>query len=81
MTDVARRPVRRFPGFPDRMELVPVPGALFGTLLREIDDRSGHEVCAELGLTSDHFNRVLFRARNRYRELYRRRMEEKGQTR
>lgn len=38
MTDVARRPIRRFPGFPDRMELVPVPGAVFGTLLREIDD-------------------------------------------
>lgn len=38
MTDVATPPVRRFPGFPDRMELVPVPGAVFGTLLREIDD-------------------------------------------
>jgi DNA replication protein len=38
MTDVAQPPARRFPGFPDRMELVPVPGALFGTLLREIDD-------------------------------------------
>ena len=38
MTDVAGRPTRRFPGFPDRMELVPVPGAMFGTLLREIDD-------------------------------------------
>jgi DNA replication protein len=30
--------MRHFPGFPDRMELVPVPGAVFGTLLREIDD-------------------------------------------
>jgi DNA replication protein len=38
MTDGARAPVRRFPGFPDRMELVPIPGAMFGTLLREIDD-------------------------------------------
>ena len=38
MTDVAIPLVRRFPGFPDRMELVPVPGAVFGTLLREIDD-------------------------------------------
>ena len=38
MTDVASPPMRRFPGFPDRMELVPVPGAIFGTLLREIDD-------------------------------------------
>jgi DNA replication protein len=38
MTDLATPPLRRFPGFPDRMELVPVPGAVFGTLLREIDD-------------------------------------------
>jgi len=38
MTDIANPPMRRFPGFPDRMELVPVPGAIFGTLLREIDD-------------------------------------------
>ena len=38
MTDGARAPLRKFPGFPDRMELVPIPGALFGTLLREIDD-------------------------------------------
>jgi DnaD/phage-associated family protein len=30
--------VRRFAGFPDRMAHVPVPGALFGILLREIDD-------------------------------------------
>jgi DnaD/phage-associated family protein len=38
MSDAATREVRRFPGFPDRMELIPVPGAVFGTLLREIDD-------------------------------------------
>lgn len=38
MTDVAASQIRRFPGFPDRMELIPVPGAVFGTLLREIDD-------------------------------------------
>jgi DNA replication protein len=30
--------IRRFAGFPDKMAHVPVPGALFGTLLREIDD-------------------------------------------
>jgi DNA replication protein len=30
--------IRRFAGFPDRMSYVPVPGAIFGTLLREIDD-------------------------------------------
>lgn len=38
MTDLARPQMKRFPGFPDRMELVPVPGAIFGTLLREIDN-------------------------------------------
>jgi RNA polymerase sigma-70 factor, ECF subfamily len=27
-------------------------------------------ICADLGLSSLHFNRVLFRARERYRELY-----------
>jgi RNA polymerase sigma-70 factor (ECF subfamily) len=30
------------------------------------------EICADLGLTSLHFNRVLHRARERYRELYER---------
>jgi RNA polymerase sigma-70 factor (ECF subfamily) len=29
-------------------------------------------ICADLGLTSLHFNRVLYRARDRYRELYKR---------
>lgn len=29
---------RRFPGFPSRTELVPVPAVVFGTLLGEIDD-------------------------------------------
>ena len=38
MADVGSPPIRRFPGFPDRMELIPVPGAVFGTLLREIND-------------------------------------------
>jgi len=32
------------------------------------------EICAALALTSQHFNRVLFRARERYRELYSRRV-------
>jgi len=27
-------------------------------------------ICGDLGLTSLHFNRVLYRARERYRELY-----------
>lgn len=38
MSEMTSGPIRRFPGFPDRTELVPVPGAVFGTLLREIDD-------------------------------------------
>ena len=29
-----------------------------------------NSICRDLGLTSLHFNRVLFRARERYRELY-----------
>jgi RNA polymerase sigma-70 factor (ECF subfamily) len=48
---------------------------------RYLEERDKDEVCAELGLTSDHFNRVLFRARNRYRELYRREVEEKRRAR
>jgi RNA polymerase sigma-70 factor (ECF subfamily) len=34
------------------------------------DDKD--RICADLGLTSLHFNRVLHRARERYRELYER---------
>jgi RNA polymerase sigma-70 factor, ECF subfamily len=34
------------------------------------DDKE--EICADMGLTSLHFNRVLHRARKRYRELYKR---------
>jgi RNA polymerase sigma-70 factor (ECF subfamily) len=35
-----------------------------------IADQDKEQICAELGLTSLHFNRVLFRARQRYKELY-----------
>jgi RNA polymerase sigma-70 factor (ECF subfamily) len=35
-----------------------------------IAEQDKQQICAELGLTSLHFNRVLFRARERYRELY-----------
>jgi RNA polymerase sigma-70 factor (ECF subfamily) len=35
-----------------------------------IAEQDKEQICAELGLTSLHFNRVLFRARERYRELY-----------
>ena len=34
-----------------------------------LDERSKDEVCAELGIESDHFHRVVFRARERLREL------------
>jgi RNA polymerase sigma-70 factor (ECF subfamily) len=40
---------------------------LFRFYLAEDDKES---ICLDLGLTSLHFNRVLFRARERYRELY-----------
>jgi RNA polymerase sigma-70 factor (ECF subfamily) len=32
-------------------------------------DQDKQEICRELGLSSLHFNRVLFRAKNRFREL------------
>ncbi|HET9795823.1 MAG TPA: sigma-70 family RNA polymerase sigma factor, partial [Thermoanaerobaculia bacterium] len=36
-----------------------------------IDEDDKEQICRELSLTSLHFNRVLFRARERYRALYR----------
>jgi RNA polymerase sigma-70 factor (ECF subfamily) len=33
-------------------------------------EQDKEQICRELGLTSLHFNRVLFRARERYKELY-----------
>jgi RNA polymerase sigma-70 factor (ECF subfamily) len=35
-----------------------------------IEEEDKHEICGDMGLTSQHFNRVLFRARERYRALY-----------
>jgi RNA polymerase sigma-70 factor (ECF subfamily) len=35
-----------------------------------VAEESKADICADLGLTSLHFNRVLFRARERYRVLY-----------
>lgn len=35
-----------------------------------ISEEEKEAICRDLGLTSLHFNRVLFRARERYRELY-----------
>lgn len=37
-----------------------------------IEEEDKERICADLGLSSLHFNRVLHRARERYRELYRR---------
>ncbi|MGH8133048.1 MAG: RNA polymerase sigma factor [Steroidobacteraceae bacterium] len=34
-----------------------------------LDDEDKEKVCRELRLSEEHFNRVLFRARNRFREL------------
>jgi RNA polymerase sigma-70 factor (ECF subfamily) len=48
---------------------------LFRFYLAE-DDKE--QICRDLGLTAVHFNRVLFRARERYRELYRRWTSERG---
>jgi RNA polymerase sigma-70 factor, ECF subfamily len=36
-------------------------------------DEEKEQICRELGLTQEHFNRVIFRARNRFRELLQRR--------
>jgi RNA polymerase sigma-70 factor (ECF subfamily) len=35
-------------------------------------DQDKEQICLQLGLSSLHFNRVLFRARERYKELYER---------
>jgi RNA polymerase sigma-70 factor (ECF subfamily) len=66
--------------------------ALVRQLIEELDSERDRQVllrfyiaeedkdrlCEELNLTSLHFNRVLFRARQRYKELYERRMREKS---
>lgn len=36
------------------------------------DEKKSH-ICQELGLSDEHFNRVIFRARNRFREILERR--------
>ena len=35
-----------------------------------IAEENKEDICSDLGLSSLHFNRVLFRARERFRELY-----------
>jgi RNA polymerase sigma-70 factor (ECF subfamily) len=39
-----------------------------------IHDQDRDEICAVLGLTREHFARVLFRAKDRFRELYEQRL-------
>jgi RNA polymerase sigma-70 factor (ECF subfamily) len=38
-----------------------------------LNDECKEEICASLGLSDEHFNRVIFRARNRFRALLERR--------
>jgi RNA polymerase sigma-70 factor (ECF subfamily) len=38
-----------------------------------LNDETKETICSELGLTEEHFNRVIFRARNRFRALLERR--------
>jgi RNA polymerase sigma-70 factor, ECF subfamily len=38
-----------------------------------LNDESKEDICRSLGLSEEHFNRVIFRARNRFRELLERR--------
>jgi hypothetical protein len=38
-----------------------------------LDDEDKEKICSELRLSEEHFNRVIFRARNRFRELLERR--------
>jgi RNA polymerase sigma-70 factor, ECF subfamily len=42
-----------------------------------IADDDKEQICADLGLTTSHFNIVLHRARERFRELYRQAMRDK----
>ena len=57
---IVRRVLAELPSERDRE-------VLFRFYIAEDDKDS---ICRDLGLTSLHFNRVLFRARERYRELY-----------
>lgn len=41
-----------------------------------IDEEDKDQICADLGLTSNHFNSVVFRALKRYKELYIKRIGE-----
>ncbi len=59
----ARRMLDEMPGTRDRELLVRF----------YLNDEAKEALCLELRLSSEHFNRVIFRARNRFRELLERR--------
>jgi RNA polymerase sigma-70 factor, ECF subfamily len=54
-----------------RLVLTELPGVRDRDLLMRfyLNDETKESICTSLGLTEDHFNRVIFRARNRFRAL------------
>jgi RNA polymerase sigma-70 factor, ECF subfamily len=62
--EAARRMLEEMPAARDRDVLVRF----------YLNDEAKEAICQELHLTSEHFNRVIFRARNRFREL----LEQRG---
>jgi RNA polymerase sigma-70 factor (ECF subfamily) len=58
-----------------RRMLDEMPTARDRELLRRfyLNDEAKEQICQELSLSQEHFNRVIFRARNRFRELLERR--------
>ena len=61
--DAARRMLEGLPNRRDRELLVRF----------YLNDDSKEDICAALGLTDEHFNRVIFRAKSRFRDLLERR--------
>jgi RNA polymerase sigma-70 factor, ECF subfamily len=51
------------------LEEMPVPRDRDILIRFYLDDEDREKICRELGLSEEHFNRVIFRARNRFREL------------
>lgn len=51
------------------LEEMPVPRDREVLVRFYLDDEDREKICVELGLSEEHFNRVIFRARNRFREL------------
>lgn len=63
-----------------RQLLEEMPGARDRELLARyyLSDEDKAQICRDLGLSQKHFNRVIFRARNRFREILERRGFSKG---